>query len=95
MRPQDIIVRPIITERATTLKERFNKVMFEVAKTANKYQIADAVESVYGVKVDCVRTVIVPGKTKRRGQSIGKRPNWKKATVTLRQGDNIDFFATE
>jgi len=95
MRPQDVIVRPIITERATELKDRFNKVLFEVAKAANKHQIKDAVETVYGVKVTDVRTLIVHGKVKRRGRAVGKRPNWKKATITLRQGDNIDFFATE
>lgn len=95
MRPQDVLVRPIITERATILKERFNKVVFEVAKEANKHQIKDAVEGLYGVSVTDVRTLIVHGKLKRRGRNIGKRPNWKKATITLKQGDNIDFFATE
>lgn len=95
MRPQDVLVRPMITERATLLKDRFNKVTFEVAIDANKYQIKDAVESVYGVKVTEVRTLVVPGKQRRRGRSIGKRPNWKKATITLKSGDTIDFFATE
>ena len=95
MKAQDILIRPIITERATTLKERENKVAFEVAKEASKHQIRDAVEKVYGVGVTDVRTMIVHGKLKRRGRSIGKRPNWKKALVTLKQGDNIDFFATE
>jgi len=95
MKAQDILIRPIITERATTLKERENKVAFEVAKEASKHQIRDAVEKIYGVGVTDVRTMIVHGKLKRRGRSIGKRPNWKKALVTLKQGDNIDFFATE
>lgn len=95
MKAQDILIRPIITERATTLKERQNKVAFEVKKEASKHQIKGAVESIYGVGVTDVRTMIVHGKLKRRGRSIGKRPNWKKALVTLKQGDNIDFFATE
>ncbi len=95
MRAQEILIRPIITERATTLKERQNKVAFQVMKEANKHQIKDAVETIYGVSVTDVRTMIVHGKLKRRGRSIGKRPNWKKALVTLKQGDNIDFFATE
>lgn len=95
MTPQEILRRPIITERATALTERHNQVMFEVAKQANKNQIRDAVETVYGVKVDAVRTMVVPGKLKRRGASIGKRPNWKKAVVTLAEGSVIDFFATE
>ena len=95
MRQQDILIRPIITERATTLKDRFNKVTFEVAKEANKHQIKDAVEKIYGVGVTDVRTLIVHGKLKRRGRDVGRQPNWKKATVTLKKGDNIDFFATE
>ncbi len=92
---QEVLKRPIITERATTLTERFNQVAFEVHRSANKHQIRDAVETVYGVKVDNVRTMVVPGKLKRRGTSVGKRPNWKKAIVTLAEGDVIDFFATE
>lgn len=95
MTPQQILKRPIITERASTLNERFNQVAFEVARAANKHQIRDAVESVYGVKVSKVRTMIVPGKLKRRGTDIGKRPQWKKALVSLKEGDVIDFFATE
>ena len=95
MRTQDILVRPIITERATTLKERHNKVVFEVAHEANKHQIRDAVEGIYGVRVVDICTMMVHGKLKRRGRSVGRRPNWKKALVTLKQGDNIDFFATE
>jgi large subunit ribosomal protein L23 len=95
MKTQDILIRPIITERATTMKERQNKVAFEVQKEASKHQIKGAVETIYGVGVTDVRTMIVHGKLKRRGRSIGKRPNWKKALVTLKQGDNIDFFATE
>jgi large subunit ribosomal protein L23 len=90
-----ILIRPIITERATVLTERFNQFVFQVEKKANKYQIRNAVETVYGVKVKKVATMVVPGKTKRRGATSGKRPNWKKAIITLQQGENIDFFATE
>lgn len=95
MKPSEVIVRPIITERATEQKERNNLVTFEVTKTANKYQIKDAVESLYGVTVTDVRTSVSHGKVKRRGMSFGKRPNWKKAMVSLKEGDNIDFFAQE
>lgn len=96
MTPQDVLKRPIITERASDVAERFNQVTFEVDRRANKYQIRDAVEYLYpAVKVRRVRTMTVPGKLKRRGASIGKRSNWKKAIVTLRDGDVIDFFATE
>lgn len=95
MTPQQVLRRPIITERASTLTERFNQVAFEVDRAANKHQIRSAVESIYGVSVSKVRTMIVPGKLKRRGQSIGKRSNWKKAIITLKAGDVIDFYATE
>jgi large subunit ribosomal protein L23 len=90
-----ILIRPIITERVIVLMERFNQFVFQVEKKANKYQIRNAVETVYGVKVKKVATMVVPGKTKRRGATSGKRPNWKKAIITLQQGENIDFFATE
>lgn len=95
MLPQEVLKRPIITERATNLQERFNQVVFEVHRKANKYQVRDAVEQLYGVKVTDVRTMVVPGKLKRRGTSVGKRPNWKKAVVCLKEGDIIDFFAQE
>ena len=91
----DILVRPVVTERASELTENFNQVTFVVAKDANKHQIRAAVEALYGVKVSKVATMIMPGKVKRRGMSIGKRPNWKKAIVTLKGDDMIDFFATE
>jgi large subunit ribosomal protein L23 len=94
--PQTILKRPIITERATALGERHNKVAFEVAVSANKGQIRDAVEYLYsGVKVTSVRTMILPGKVKRRGMNLTKSSSWKKAIVTLRKGDVIDFFAAE
>lgn len=88
-----IIKRPLITERSTALGERENKYLFEVDKTANKLQIAHAVEAIYGVKVTDVNTSVVRGKVKRVGRTVGKRPNWKKAIVTLVDGDTIDFFA--
>lgn len=95
MEIHEILLRPIVTERATQLTERHHQVVFKVGKTANKHQIKAAVESLYGVTVTAVRTMVLPGKLKRRGQSVGKRPNWKKALVTLKQGDVIDFFAAE
>lgn len=95
MNNSGVLVRPVVTERTTVLGERYGQVVFEVMRTANKHQIRAAVEGAYGVKVVAVRTLIVPGKIKRRGASQGKRPNWKKAIVTLQKGDVIDFFATE
>ena len=92
---KSVLVRPIITEKASALTESNNQVVFEVVRKANKHQIRDAVESSYGVEVKKLATMIVPGKQKRRGMSVGKRSNWKKAVVTLKEGHSIDFFATE
>ncbi len=90
-----VLIRPIITERATAAHERQNKVTFEVRPESSKHQIREAVETTYGVKVTAVRTLVLPGKLKRRGASTGKRPSWKKAIVSLKTGDVIDFFAAE
>ncbi len=68
------------------------KYLFEVAPTANKFEIKNAVEKLFGVHVEQVNTMWIRGKKKRVGRNIGKRPNWKKAVVTLRAGDAIDLF---
>jgi large subunit ribosomal protein L23 len=92
MKPQDIVKRPIaLTEKAARLKEK-NKVVFEVDRAANKLQIRDAVEALFSVKVTHVNTLVYRGKMKRMGRALAKRPNWKKAIVTLREGDDIQFF---
>lgn len=86
-----IVKRPVITERGTHLKEKQNKYLFEVARAANKIEIKRAVESLFHVHVTSVNTVSLKGKKKRVGRSVGKTPDWKKAVVTLRRGDSIDF----
>jgi large subunit ribosomal protein L23 len=91
--PETIIVRPLLTEKGTAMGEDNNKVLFEVAMRANKIDIRQAVERIYGVKVESVHTQVVRGKIKRMGRNTGKRPNWKKAIVTLAEGSSIDFFA--
>ena len=92
MTPADIIKRPIaLTEKAARLKEQ-NKVVFEVALGANKIQIKHAVEALFNVKVTDVNTLVQRGKPKRLGRQELKRPNWKKAIVTLQEGDDIQFF---
>jgi large subunit ribosomal protein L23 len=92
MKHQDIIKRPIaLTEKAARLKEQ-NKVVFEVAPEANKIQIRNAIEALFSVKVTEVNTLIQRGKMKRMGRDLAKRRNWKKAVVTLREGDDIQFF---
>ena len=90
---QDVIVRPLImTEKGERLKETQHKVLFEVAMKASKPEIKSAVEKLFKVGVLEVNTVVVRGKVTRMGRRMGKRPNWKKAVVTLREGDTIEFF---
>ena len=87
-----IIRRPIITEKGTLQKEQGNMVTFEVHPDANKKEIKAAVETIFKVHVLRVRTQNQLGKLKRVGRNIGKRPDWKKAIVTLRAEDHIEFF---
>jgi large subunit ribosomal protein L23 len=92
MNPEHIIKRPIaLTEKAARLKQG-NQVVFEVDLRANKIQIRDAVETLFDVKVTDVNTLVQRGKPRRIGRRWVKRPNWKKAIVTLREGDDIQFF---
>lgn len=90
--PHEIIRRPLITEKSTQQKEESRQYVFEVDPKANKIEIKEAVEQLFKVKVLKVRTLNVLGKIKRLGRRYGKRPDWKKAIVTLREGDRIDFF---
>lgn len=88
----EVIRRPIISEKSTALAEVGNRYAFEVAVGANKQEIRDAVQQLFKVKVSAVRTLIVHGKEKRLAKSVVKKANWKKAIVTLPQGQKIDFF---
>ena len=92
MNLSDVIKRPLITEKATLLKTTSNAVLFAVDTRANKKEVREAVERMFKVKVVDVRTMTVPGKVKRRGRTVGLRPGWKKAVVTLKEGDKIEFF---
>ena len=91
MEARDIIIRPLITEKSTTLMTE-GKYVFEVAKAANKIEIAKAISQIFNVKVVSVNTVNVEGKVKRMGRSIGKRSDYKKAIVKLAAGETIEFF---
>ena len=91
MEARDIIIRPLITEKSTTLMAE-GKYVFEVAKAANKIEIATAISQIFNVKVASVNTVNVEGKVKRMGRSIGKRSDYKKAIVKLAAGETIEFF---
>jgi large subunit ribosomal protein L23 len=85
-----IIRRPIISEKSINLRETLNQVTFEVSRDANKIEIRRAVESLLEAKVASVNTMIVRGKVKRMGKYSGRRPNWKKAIVTLLDGESIE-----
>lgn len=87
-----IIRKPIITEKGATLHDENNQVIFEVDTKANKSEIKKAVERLFKVTVTNVRTQNRPGKRKRLGRFMGRRKNWKKAIVTLKEGDRVDFF---
>jgi large subunit ribosomal protein L23 len=89
---QKIIRRPLITEKSTRQKEESRQYIFEVHRDANKIEIQSAVERLFKVTVLQVRTSNVLGKVKRLGRRYGKRPDWKKAIITLKEGDRIDFF---
>jgi large subunit ribosomal protein L23 len=92
MKPEQVIKRPIVlTEKANALRGE-NKVVFEVERTANRVQIRNAVETLFNVKVVDVNTLLMRGKERRMGGGYAKMQNWKKAIVTLKAGDSIDFF---
>lgn len=102
---QSVIKRPLLTEKSARLRETgggavapaegteyAQKVVFEVARDANKIDVRKAVQELFKVTVTDVRTLVVRGKEKRVGRFAGRRPSWKKAFVTLKPGDNIEFF---
>jgi len=87
-----IIKRPLITEKSTRLKEEGNQIAFVVDPAAGKVEIRQAIEKLFKVKVLRVHTMNLSGKRKRMGRYMGWKSDWKKAIVTLRQGDRIEFF---
>jgi large subunit ribosomal protein L23 len=88
----DIVKVPRITEKGARLKENNNVLTFQVKINANKVQVRKAIEGIFKVKVSDVTTVRNAGKTKRVGQRVGRRSDWKKAYVTLKPGEKIDIF---
>jgi len=87
-----VLIRPIVTEKTTDMSAHANKYVFQVALDSNKVEIRQAVEKFFGVKVLDVRTMRMTGKPKRVRLVTGRRPDWKKAVVTLKEGDTIDMF---
>ena len=94
MTAHEIIIRPIVSERSYSMMEE-NKYTFEVHKNANKYQIKDAVEEIFNVKVVRVNTMSVKPKTKRVRYVAGKTRSWKKAIVTVAEGQSIEIFGNQ
>jgi large subunit ribosomal protein L23 len=88
----DVIKKPLVTEKTTIEKDARNVVAFVVHRDANKIEIKESVEKLFKVQVESVKTATVAGKVKRVGRQVGKRANWKKAYVTLKEGSNVDFF---
>jgi large subunit ribosomal protein L23 len=86
-----VLLAPHVSEKSTMVSETNNSFVFKVLKDANKAEIKAAVEKLFEVEVEGVRTVNVKGKVKRHGQSFGKRSDWKKAYVVLKEGQDIDF----
>jgi large subunit ribosomal protein L23 len=86
------IVRPLITEKSSAAYQSRGEYTFEVHPDASKTQIRSAIEQLFGVRVTGVWTMNVRGKERRMGKTVGRRPNWKKAIVTLREGDTIEIF---
>jgi len=93
----EILIRPIVTEKMNQLSEKYNRYGFMVDKKANKQEIKKAVEDIYGVKVETVNTMVYAGKLKSRftkgGVITGRTNAYKKAMVTLTEGENIDFYS--
>ena len=87
----EILVRPLLTERGTGNQEKYNQYLFETAPDATKTDIKRAIETMFKVEVEKVRTQVVPGKFRRFGRGGGMRPDWKKAIVTVAKGQKIDF----
>lgn len=98
MKLSEVLVKPILTEKANAQSEKLNKFTFRVSRRANKLEIKDAVEAFYGVTVKEVHTVVVPAKNKTRftkaGYIKGQKPAYKKAYVTVAEGDSIDLYSS-
>lgn len=90
--PRNIVRRALITEKGTALRELRNQYHFEVDRDANKIEIKRAIESLFSVKVASVRTLQAHGKERRSGRFVGRRPDWKKAIITLKPDNTIDLF---
>lgn len=92
MNVYDVIRRPLDTEKVERNRERYNQYAFEVDRRATKLEVRHAVETLFKVQVEGVTTQIMRGKPRRVGMTLGRRPNWKRAVVTLKEGESISLF---
>ena len=92
-RRESVLILPVITEKSTFVKDAHRTVAFKVHRNANKIEIRNAVEAIFKVKVESVRTANFHGKKRRQGRYTGRRPDWKKAYVTLKKGEKMIEFS--
>jgi large subunit ribosomal protein L23 len=92
-RREYVLILPVITEKSTQVKDNLRTVTFKVLRDAHKIEIKDAVEKIFKVKVESVRTANFHGKKRRQGRYVGRRPDWKKAYVTLKEGEKMIEFS--
>ena len=92
MKVSEVLRRPVITEKTTVIRDNARTIVFQVAKDANKVDVKRAVEQLLGSKVESVRTSLAHGKMKRQGRFVGRRSDWKKAYVKLREGEKLPDF---
>ena len=92
MSTQSVVISPLVTEKGTIAGEKSNQVVFRIQPDASKAQIRDVIQDLFKVTVVKIRTANFLGKQRRRGRTLGRRPNWKKAYITLKEGDRIEIF---
>lgn len=89
---EQVLVKPLLTEKSSVMTEETNRYSFKVLRKANKYQVKEAIEKMFDVKVVDVKTIVVPGKVKRSGKSLKKTSSWKKAYVKIAEGQKLELF---
>lgn len=92
MHTEEILIKPMLTEKSSIETENNNRYVFKVQRKANKYQIKDAVEKMFDVKVTNVKTAVLPGKVKRAGRLTKKTSSWKKAYVQVQEGQKLELY---
>jgi large subunit ribosomal protein L23 len=92
MHTEEVLIKPLLTEKSSIVTENNNRYVFQVQMKANKYQIKDAVEKMFDVKVSNVKTAVLPGKVKRAGRHTSKTTSWKKAYIQIQDGQKLELY---